>query len=95
MNANGGEGDVKRGQDIKKKKSKETHRKPRDYLKGQLLEIQGKKCAKDQKYQALKTSKVKESATMKGTLQIKHWNESPRIPNGKAHKTQQLNNVQQ
>ena len=39
-------------------------------------------------------SEVKESATMKIVL-FKHWNESPSTPNGKAHKTQQLNNIRQ
>ena len=51
-----------------KKSGKQTHRKPRDYLKSHLLETQEKDWAKDQKYQALKTSKVKESAIMKRTL---------------------------
>lgn len=55
-------------QDKIKKKNK-THRKPRDYLTGHLLETQKKECAKDQKCWALKTSKVKESATMNRTLQ--------------------------
>ena len=54
---------------IKKKKSgKQTHRKPGDYLKCYLLETQDKECAKDQKYQAPKTSKVKESSIMQRTL---------------------------
>lgn len=52
----------------KKKSGKQTHRKPRDYLKSHLLETQEKEWTKDQKYQALKTSKVKESAIMKRTL---------------------------
>lgn len=58
-------------------KSKQTHRKPRDYLKGHLLEIletQEKKMCQRPKYQALKTSKVKESATMKRPRQS--WSES-------------------
>lgn len=49
--------------------------------------------AKDQKYQALETSEVKEKATMKRTL-FENCNESPSTPNGKAHKTQQPNTAQ-
>jgi hypothetical protein len=49
-------------------KREKKHRKPRDNLNGHLLETQEKECAKDQKYQALKTSKVKERATMKRIL---------------------------